>query len=102
MATTTAVKTAQIKCINKQDRPNPHERITHVGGHDESSGRWKITQQAAIDHIERGEWKFWVKPPGFTESVWVVVAVSRYGYKYLKTAADGEDENNLLSLPECP
>lgn len=22
----------EIKCINKGDRPNPHERITYVGG----------------------------------------------------------------------
>jgi Protein of unknown function (DUF3892) len=100
MATTTATKTCEIKCINKQDRPNPHARITHVGGYE--TERWKITQQAAIEYIESEEWKFWVKPAGFEKSVWVVVARSRYGHKYLKTAADGEDENNLLSLPECP
>ena len=32
----------------------------------------------------------------------VIVATSRYGNKYLKTEADGEEPNNLLSLPECP
>jgi hypothetical protein len=32
----------------------------------------------------------------------VVVAVSRYGNKYIKTTADGEQPDNLLSLPECP
>lgn len=32
----------------------------------------------------------------------VVVAVSRFGNKYIKTEADGEQPNNLLSLPECP
>jgi hypothetical protein len=100
MATATETKTLQIKCINKQDRPNPHERITHVGGYD--GGAWKMTQAQAIAHIEAGSRKFWVKPPNFKESVWVVVAVSRFGNKYLKTAADGEGENNLLSLPECP
>jgi len=100
MATTTATKTAQIKCINKRDRPNPHERITHVGGDDPNP--WKITQQAAIEHIENGDWKFWVKPPQAKDSVWVVVAMSRYGHKYLKTENDGEDQNNLLSLAECP
>lgn len=31
----------------------------------------------------------------------VIVAVSRFGNKYLKTEADGEHPNNLLSLPEC-
>ena len=31
----------------------------------------------------------------------VVVAVSRFGHSYLKTQADGEVPDNLLSLPEC-
>jgi hypothetical protein len=100
MLTETKTQKCQIKCISKLDRPNPHERITHVGGYTDK--RWKITQQEAIDFIESKEWRFFVRPPGEPESVWVVVAVSRYGHKYLKTAADGENENNLLSLPECP
>jgi hypothetical protein len=99
MLTDTKTKTCQIKCINKLDRPNPHERITHVGGYTDK--RWKITQQEAIDFIESKEWEFWVQPPG-ERSVWVVVAVSKYGHKYLRTTSDGEDQNNLLSLPECP
>lgn len=97
--TTTATKTCQIKCINKSDRTNPHERITHVGGYETKP--WKITQEEAIAYIETREWRFWVKPPN-ADSVWVEVAVSRFGNKYLKTSADGEHPNNLLSLPECP
>jgi hypothetical protein len=31
----------------------------------------------------------------------VVVSVSRLGHKYIKTEADGEQPDNLLSLPEC-
>jgi len=31
----------------------------------------------------------------------VVIATSRYGNKYLKATADGDQPNNLLSLPEC-
>jgi hypothetical protein len=99
MTTLTETKTCQIKCINKSDRFNPHERITHIGGY--TDRQWKISQQDAIALIESGEWKFWVKPAN-ADSVWVVVATSRYGHKYLKTTADGEEPNNLLSLPECP
>lgn len=99
MATKTATKTAQIKCINKSDRYNPHERIKNVGGFTDRP--WKLTQEEAIDHIENKGWQFWVACPGH-DSVWVVVAVSRFGNKYLKTTADKDEPNNLLSLPECP
>lgn len=91
--------TLQIRCINKSDRYNPHERITHVGGIDGTT-RWKFTQQDAIARIESGQNKFWVSANG--KSVWVIVSRSSSGYKYLKTENDGEQPNNLLSLLECP
>lgn len=89
----------QVSCINKSDRYNPHERILYIGG--VSGGtRWKLSQQDAINGIEQGKWNFYVSVNGNT--VWVIVATSQYGHKYLKTQADGEHPNNLLSLPECP
>jgi hypothetical protein len=36
------------------------------------------------------------------EEVDVIIVRSRYGHEYLKTAADGEQPDNLLRLPECP
>ena len=92
-------ESAEIQCINKSDRDNAHERIRRVGGV-AGGKRWSITQEEAIALIENGKWSFFVRRNG--QSVRVVVAVSRYGNKYLKTEADGEQPNNLLSLPECP
>lgn len=97
--TTTMAQTAEIKCINKNDRFDPYDRITHVGGH--QGKQWKLTLNEAISYIENGEWAFYVSSPN-GHKVWVEVAVSRFGNKYLKTEADGDTPNNLLHLPECP
>lgn len=90
----------EVLCINKSDRYNPYERITHIGGINDDRTRWKITQENAIEGIESGTWSFYVTRGGRTVNV--IVAKSAYGNKYIKTEADGEQPDNLLSLPECP
>ena len=90
----------QVLCINKSDRMNPHERITHIGGINDIGQRWRITQEEAIRGIETGRWQFHVRVG--LRDVQVIVAMGPYGHKYIKTVADGYQPDNLLSLPECP
>jgi hypothetical protein len=90
----------EVLCINKSDRFDPHERITHIGGSNPDRRRWKITQEAAIQGIEDGKWTFFVTRAGKTAAV--IVATTASGNKYLRTVADGVQPDNLLSLPECP
>lgn len=93
-------KTQTIRCINKDDRKNPYERIINVGGANPNGSRWKLSQQQVVRDIEAGEWEFYVGRDN--SRVKVIVAVSPYNNKYIKTEADGKEPNNLLSLPECP
>ncbi|MEA3032252.1 MAG: hypothetical protein QOH86_268 [Sphingomonadales bacterium] len=89
--------TAQISCINKNPREDRYHAITHVGGF--ATSQWKLTLDDAIGKIERGEWAFYTLVNGHRRNV---VVATRNGRKYLKTDADYDTPDNLLSLPECP
>lgn len=89
----------RVQCINKT-RSSPHERISHIGGFNADNTRWKLPESRAIQGIKDGRWAFYVEQP-LGHRVRVIVA-TRLGREYLKTEADGESPDNLLSLPECP
>lgn len=88
---------AQIKCINKNPREDRYNSITHVGGY--TDRQWKITKEEAIRLIESREWTFYTLVGGHHRNV---IIATRNGRKYLKTEADYDTPDNLLSLPECP
>lgn len=83
----------EVKCINKHEHHNPHERITHIGG-----DGWRITSDQAIALLDAKTDEFYVSAGGHT----VDVIVAYHGDRpYLKTKSDGYSPDNLLSLPEC-
>ena len=80
----------------RRERPGP----CGVGS-ERAYGPVRLSQTDAIAGIESGKWKFYVARPR-EDSVWAIVTTSRFGDNYLKTQADGDEPNNLLSPPECP
>jgi hypothetical protein len=84
----------EITCINKTDRQSAHEKIRRIGGNG-----WRITQEDAISRIESNTEQFYVSKGGSRVNV---IVAKHNGNKYIKTENDGEQPNNLLSLPECP
>ncbi len=93
--------TARISCINKTEGTSAWERIKSVGGVNPDGGRWKLPLNEAIVGIENKTYALFVERPA-GDRVNLVVAKSAAGNKYLKTTADGDQPNNLLSLPEWP
>ena len=85
--------------MGRSDRLNHHQRIRTIGGVNPDGARWQIGEAAAIEAIESGRWEFYIWRAG--REVDVVVAASRYGSKYLKTALDGLQPDSLLALPDC-
>ena len=89
----------QVRCINKRNRPGPHERIQNIGGINADGGRWKLSEEEAIAGKKAGKWTFYTNVSGRR----AYVRIGRHlGREYLTTEPDGQQPNNLLALPECP
>ncbi len=86
--------------LHQQEQQIQRARAHLAGRWLRNGDQWTISQPEAIAGIEDGRWQFFVHAGG--KSVWVIVAKSQFGHKYLKTQNDGEQPDNLLSLPECP
>ena len=89
-----------IRCVVKTDRTSAHERIQSVGGAKPDGSRWILTQDKAISCILDGTHVFYIEKLGGLR-LDVIIATSAHG-NCLKTVADREQPDNLLSLPCCP
>jgi hypothetical protein len=89
----------QIWCINRTALMNHDRRIAGIGGVNPDGAHWTITVEEAIAAIETGKWSFYIDRGG--RQLAVVVAVSKYGSKYIKTVEDTLQPESLLVLPEC-
>lgn len=89
----------QVTCITKPHPNSSHEHITHIGN---PANGWKWTREQAIASIEAKTNSFYVVDPynGKTSYVGVVRPTGRPAY--LRTYADGDWNDNLLSLNQCP
>ena len=89
----------RVTCTTKHEK---HEHITDLGCVTNTNLYQRFTEEEVIVRLEKSgdHDTFYVERPS-GHSVEVEVA-TRDGKKYLKTDADGEIPNNLLSLPDCP
>lgn len=88
-----------ITCVRRSDLVNHDRRILGLGGVNPDGAHWQISQDQAITAIETGRWSFYLAAGG--REMPVIVAVSKYGSKYIKSVGDGLQPDSLLTLPEC-
>ena len=88
----------RVTCTKKHEE---HERITILGCYTTTKVFLTFTEAEVIDRIENANDTFYVeRPTGHVVELEVVTP--KNGKKYVKTKADGEKPDNLLSLPDCP
>jgi Protein of unknown function (DUF3892) len=88
-----------ICCVSRSDLLNHDRRIRGVGGVNPDGAHWHLDHTRAIAAIEQNRWSFYIERDG--RQFPIVVAVSKYGSKYLKCGHDALHPESLLALPEC-
>jgi Protein of unknown function (DUF3892) len=89
----------QVTCIDRPHLQSAHEHITHIGN---PAAGWKWPREQVIASIECGTNTFYVVDPytGKRADMGVVRPAGRPAY--LRTYADGDWNDNLLSLDQGP
>ena len=87
----------QVTCIIKPNPQNLHEHITHLGNYP----KWMWTREEVVSSIDAKTNTFYVLDPFSRKRAEVGVVRESGKAPYLRTYADGNWNNNLLSLPHC-
>jgi hypothetical protein len=88
----------QVTCIVKPHPQSAHEHITHIGN---CEAGWKWPRNQVIESIEAKTNTFYVVDPRTGQRAYVGVVRPTFGQPYLRTYADGDWNDNLLSLQQC-
>lgn len=91
----------QVTCINKPDRMSAHEHITHLGNPN-ATPPWRWTREQVIQSIDAKTNTFYVLDPVTRKRADIGVFRVPGKAPFVQTYADGQWNNNLLSLNECP
>ena len=88
----------QVTCITKPQPQSPHEHITHLGG-----AKWKWTREKVIASIEAKTNTFYVLDRRTLKRADLGVVRPKDGRApFVQTYSDGDWNDNLLSLDQCP
>ena len=91
----------QVTCITKPHPASRHEHITHIGN-PKTNPPWKWTREQVIASIDAKTNTFYVIDARHGRRVDVRVVRELGEAPYLRTYADADWNDNLLSLPQCP
>jgi Protein of unknown function (DUF3892) len=88
-----------VTCITKPTPESPHEHITHIGS---VNGTWKWRREQVISSIELKSNTFYVLNPATNARSEVGVFRSADQAPYLRTHINGEWNDDLFTLAQCP
>lgn len=89
----------QVKWVDQANLPEAWQRVRHIGG-DSRQFTWQHTLEQAVRFIEEGVFDYYVSSGN--NAMRLEVGVAPNGGKYLKTKADTDAPQVLLSQPGFP
>lgn len=89
----------EVLCITRSDKQQIYDRIISLDAKSEDGSIQRFSQQEAIELMEKGTHEFYYIK--FSFKIFITVATSSAGKKYLRLNAVFGMPNTLLELPDC-